>query len=144
MYPVDALHQLIRHSHGEHKRETIAFGRRLESKMGRAYLTAVWKNFIKRRSERRPDHTTPAMRLGLADCRWLWERLFVRRLFPQRTRPTVFELKLYGKAWPPSLPALNRTHATSPLGEYQWASRLLTTINKLAATVVDGYHRAVI
>src|SRR5262249_49198278 len=73
MYPVDALHQFIRHSHAEHKRETIAFGRRLESAVGRAYLNAVWKNFIKRRSERRPDHTTPAMKLGLAGGRWRWE-----------------------------------------------------------------------
>jgi hypothetical protein len=111
MYPVDALHQLIRHSHGEHKRETIAFGRRLESKMGRAYLTAVWKNFIKRRSERKPDHTTPAMKLGLADSRWRWERLFVRRLFPQRIRPTDSQMKLYGKRWTPNLPALHRKHA---------------------------------
>jgi hypothetical protein len=111
MYPVDALHQLIRHSHAEHKRETIAFGRRLESIMGRAYLGAVWKNFIKRRSERRPDPTTPAMRLGLADDRWRWERLLVRRLFPQRIRPSSSDMKLYGKSWTPNSPTLNRKHA---------------------------------
>jgi hypothetical protein len=111
MFPVDALHQLIRHSNAEHKRETIAFGRRLESIVGRAYLTAIWKNFIKSRSERRPDRTTPAMKLGLTDTRWRWERIFVRRLFPARLRVSESTLKLYRKQWSPHLPALDRKHA---------------------------------
>jgi hypothetical protein len=55
MSPVDHLHQLLRHSCADHKRETIAFGRRLESILGRAGLMAVWKNFIKARSERASD-----------------------------------------------------------------------------------------
>ena len=84
MFPVDQLHQLLRHSCADHKRETIAFGRRLESILGRAHLLSVWKNFIKGRSERRPDKTTPAMRLGLTDTRWGWERILSRRLFPAR------------------------------------------------------------
>ncbi len=37
MHPVDGLHRLFRHSCADHKRETIAFGRRLESIMGRAF-----------------------------------------------------------------------------------------------------------
>jgi len=69
MFPVDQLHQLLRHSFSDHKRETISFGRRLESIIGRAHLLAVWKNFIKSRSERRPDRTTPAMRLGMTESR---------------------------------------------------------------------------
>ena len=51
MFPVDQLHQLLRHSCADHKRETIAFGRRLESIGWVALnLLAVWKNFIKARS----------------------------------------------------------------------------------------------
>ena len=111
MFTVDQLHQLIRHTCADHKRETLAFGRRLESIVGRAYLIAVWKNFLKGRSERKPDRTTPAMRVGLTDRPWTWRRLFSRRLFAARERPTEGELRLYEKRWTPELPTLKRAHA---------------------------------
>jgi len=106
MSPVDQLHQLLRHSCADHKRETIAFGRRLESIMGRAHLLAVWKNFIKSRSERRPDRTTPAMRLGITDTRWRWERLLSRRLFPEREQMSEVARAVYRKVWTRALPEL--------------------------------------
>jgi len=111
MFPVDSLHQLLRHSCADHKRETIAFGRRLESIIGRAHLLAVWKNFIKGRSERAPDRTTPAMRLGLTDERWRFERLLARRLFPQREPVAESALRVYRKRWTPALPQFDRRHA---------------------------------
>ena len=111
MWLIDHFHQLLRHSCSDHKRETISFGRRLESIMGRAHLLAVWKNFIKGRSERRPDRTTPAMRLGLTDVRWRWERLLSRRLFPERERVPESALAIYRKRWTRSLPELARKHA---------------------------------
>jgi len=64
MAPVDHLHQFLRHTCADHKRETIAFGRKIESIVGRVYLTTVWKDFVKGRSERRPDRRTPAMLVG--------------------------------------------------------------------------------
>jgi len=111
MFPVDQLHQLLRHSCADHKRETIAFGRRLESILGRAHLMAVWKNFIKARSERAPDRTTPAMRLGLADERWRWERILSRRLFPTREPVSESALRIYRKRWSPALPELGLKQA---------------------------------
>ncbi len=111
MFPGDQLHQLVRHSCADHKRETLAFGRRLESILGRAHVIAVWKNFIKGRSERKPDRSTPSMRLGLAEEPWRWERILSRRLFVERERPTAFDLDLYRKRWTPHLPPLNRKHA---------------------------------
>jgi len=111
MFPVDQLHQLLRHTCADHKRETIAFGRRLESILGRAHLMAVWKNFLKSRSERKPDRTTPAMRLGLTDMRWRWERVLSRRLFPERERMSQIARTLYRKRWTRSLPELSRRHA---------------------------------
>jgi hypothetical protein len=111
MFPVDQLHQLLRHTCADHKRETIAFGRRLESILGRAHLIAVWKNFVKARSERKPDRTTPAMRLGLTDTPWRWERILSRRLFPARTPVTSSETRLYHKRWTTHLPELDRKHA---------------------------------
>ncbi len=111
MFPVDQLHQLLRHTCSDHKRETIAFGRRLESIIGRAHLIAVWKNFIKSRSERRPDRTTPAMKVGLADSRWKWERLLSRRLFTERENLPESASLIYRKQWTKSLPELLRKHA---------------------------------
>ena len=111
MFPVDQLHQLLRHSCADHKRETVAFGRRLESIIGRANLLAVWKNFIKARSERAPDRTTPAMRLGLTKEPWRFERILARRLFPQREPVAESALRVYRKRWTPALPQFDRRHA---------------------------------
>lgn len=111
MFPVDSLHQLLRHTCSDHKRETIAFGRRLESIMGRAHLIAVWKNFIKSRSERRPDRTTPAMRLGLTDTPWRFARLLSWRLFPARERVSDSARAIYRKRWTRALPELALKHA---------------------------------
>ncbi|HEX6853553.1 MAG TPA: hypothetical protein VF139_19305, partial [Candidatus Polarisedimenticolaceae bacterium] len=85
--------------------------RRLESILGRAHLMAVWKNFIKGRSERKPDPTTPAMHVGLAGARWRWERILSRRLFPERESVTHSALRLYRKRWTVDLPELDRKHA---------------------------------
>jgi hypothetical protein len=82
--PVDQLHQLLRHSCAEHKRETLAFGRCRRALLGRAFLTTVWKNLVKGRSERRPDRPTPAMALGLTAEPWTWPRVLAQRLFPAR------------------------------------------------------------
>ena len=111
MFPADQLHQLIRHTCADHRRETIAFGRRLESIVYRVHAVAVWKNFIKRRTERRPDPSTPATRLGLATEQWGWERVFTRRLFPGRERLSRSARALYWKRWTPAMPALKRQHA---------------------------------
>jgi hypothetical protein len=111
MFPNDQLHQLVRHTCSDHKRETIAFGRRLESIIGRAHLVAVWKNFIKWRSERRPDRTTPAMRLKMTDAPWPWERILSRRLFPEREPTSDSTRAIYRKGWTRGLPELALTHA---------------------------------
>jgi hypothetical protein len=111
MFPVDQLHQLLRHTCADHKRETIAFGRRLESILGRAHLIAVWKNFIKARSERRPDRSTPAMRLGLAQDPWSWERVLSRRLLLHREPARETARKLYEKRWTSGLPELSARQA---------------------------------
>lgn len=109
MFPVDALHSLFRHTAAHHRRETIAFGRRLNAVLERLFLTVAWRNFIKGRSERRPDPVTPAMRLGLATEPWSWRRALARRLFPAReTLPRVWR-DLYRRDWTtPVLPSNSR------------------------------------
>jgi hypothetical protein len=92
MFPIDALHGFTRHSVKAHARETIAFGRRSEAQLERAHLFAVFRNLVKRRSERRPGSITPAMWVELTDARWTWERVFAERLQPSRI--------IGGAAWP--------------------------------------------
>jgi hypothetical protein len=84
MFAVDLLHKLLRHSQAHHRRETIAFGRKRASVIGRAALFAVWRNMIKLISERRPTRFTPAMLLGLTSRPWTWGEIFAVRLFERR------------------------------------------------------------
>lgn len=99
MFPVDALHGLIRHSEAHHRRETIAFGRRTNAILERLYLFALWRNFVKGVSERKPDRTTPAMRLALAKEPWSWRRALARRLFPGRVLLPESWLEVYRRGW---------------------------------------------
>jgi hypothetical protein len=99
MFPVDLLHGLLRHSESHHRRETIAFGRRTNAILERLYLAIAWRNFVKGVSERRPDPTTPAMRLGLTTEPWSWARVLARRLFPARVRIPASWLEVYRRTW---------------------------------------------
>ncbi len=111
MAPVDHLHALLRHSNAHHRRETIAFGRRHNALLERAYLTGIWRNFVKRRSERRRNVETPAVRLGLAPSPWTWTDVFAKRLFPSQEKISEMAMRLYRRELvTPALP-VNRTHA---------------------------------
>ena len=110
MFPSDALHQLLRHSLAHHRRETIAFGRRLAAILEHAFLATVWRNFIKARSERRPDPSTPAMRIQLVDRPWTWRRVLAQRLFPGRIRLPGGWRKVYRREWITPAVGRNRLH----------------------------------
>jgi hypothetical protein len=113
LFPVDLLHKIVRHSMAHHRRETIAFGRRLNAVMERFFLLAVWRNFVQRRSERRRWSSTPAMDLGLAHEAWSWQRVFSRRIFPARTpTPTTWAF-LCRRLWTTPLFRHNSVHRLS-------------------------------
>ena len=110
MFPVDLLHKILRHTLAHQRRETIAFGRRLNAVMERLFQAALWRNFVKRRSERRPEKRTPAMMLGLTDASWTWKRVYSRRLFFDRVRlPSVWRT-LYRRDWTTPLLPSNTRH----------------------------------
>lgn len=111
LFPVDLLHKILRHSLAHHRRETIAFSRRLNAAMERMFLTVIWRNFVKRRSERRGLSTpTPAMVLGLTDVPWRWNRVLSQRLFFNRTGiPTPWE-QIYRREWTTPLLGSNTRH----------------------------------
>ena len=106
MFPVDLLHGLWRHSCAHHRRETIAFARRANAAVERGFVMAVWRNFVKGRSERKPDRTTPAIRLGLTERPWSWGRVLAQRLFVDRLRVPRDWIKVYRRGW--ITPALGR------------------------------------
>jgi hypothetical protein len=96
MFANDLLHRILRHSQAHHRRETLAFGRRHNALLERAMLLAVWRNFVKRRSERLLRATkTPAMQLGLAASPWNWERVLARRLQPSKVKAGEAEMRVY-------------------------------------------------
>jgi hypothetical protein len=110
MFPVDLLHKILRHSVAHYRRETIAFNRRINAAMERLFLTAVWRNLVKKRTERRPDSSTPATRLGLTEERWNWKRVLSRRLFYDRIElPEPWPL-LYRRGWTTPLLPANARH----------------------------------
>jgi len=99
LFPVDLLHTILRHTCAHHRRETIAFARRLNAAMERLFLTVIWRNFVKRRSERKPAPVSPASFLGLTDGPWDWTRTLALRLFPARqTLPELWDT-LYRRDW---------------------------------------------
>lgn len=112
MFPVNLLHAILRHTCAHHRRETIAFGRRLNALMERMFLTVVWRDFVKRRSERRPNPpVTPAMRRGLAASPWTWGKVLSQRLFATRIAlPTVWK-ELYDRSWVTPAVGNNRRHS---------------------------------
>ncbi len=110
LFPADLLHKILRHSLAHQRRETIAFGRRLNAILERLFLAAVWRNFVKQRSERVARSGTPAMRLGLAREPWTWSRVCSRRLFPARTRTPATWAHLYRRLWTTPLYPKNSRH----------------------------------
>lgn len=84
LFPVDLLHKLHRNWLSDHRRETLAFGRRGEAVMERLALLAVFRNLVQGVSERKNDTTTPAMRLGLTEHPWHWADVLSERRFPTR------------------------------------------------------------
>lgn len=83
LFPANLADLLIRHGSANHKRETIAFSKRRQCAVERLAVFVVWRNFVKRFSERHGG-PTPAMALGLQHRPLSPNELLDRRLFPFR------------------------------------------------------------
>lgn len=110
MFAVDLLHKLIRHSQAHDRRETIAFSRRSNAVLERMALLAVWRNLIKKVSERTGVTETPAMRVGVAARPWRWGDVLARRRFPGRVRLPEGWLRIYRRGWVTPAVGPNRGH----------------------------------
>jgi hypothetical protein len=111
MFAVDLLHKLWRHTQAHQRRETIAFGRRTNAVMERAFLFIVWRNFVKRISERTGEAITPATRMGLAPRPLAWSEVFAQRLFPGRIRLPRGWMRVYRRGWITPAVGRNVPHA---------------------------------
>lgn len=74
---------LLRHGSANHKRETIAFSKRRQGALYRAAIWAVWRNFMKSRSENKRN-SPPGVALGLVPHRLSTRGLLAGRRFPWR------------------------------------------------------------
>lgn len=110
MFPVDLLHKLIRHSNANHKRETIAHGRRINAIMLRLYVFIAWRNFGKDKSERCPQGRSPGMEIGLANRILDWKQMLSRRLFPWRRKLSAMDRTLYSMKMETPAVGNNRHH----------------------------------
>jgi len=87
LFAVNAHHMLMRHSAANHKRETIAFSKRIQAVVYRHAVFQVWRNLVKLASERDPTKT-PAQRIGITERRWTVSELLAIRRFPTRRKLT--------------------------------------------------------
>jgi transposase-like protein len=81
--PVNEVDRLLRHGQACHKRETIAFSKRRQSGLERAWCLRAWKNYGKGVNEAKKT-ATPAQRLGLLGRPLSLRELLGPRLFPDR------------------------------------------------------------
>jgi transposase-like protein len=94
LFAINAHHMFVRHSGANHKRETVAFSKRIQAVIHRHAIFQVWRNLVKAASERRPT-ATPAQRLGLTDARWSVRRILQSRLFLRRIGAPERVLRCY-------------------------------------------------
>ena len=85
LFAVNAHHMFMRHSGANHKRETIAFSKRIQAVIYRHAVFQVWRNLVKVASERERGKT-PGQRLGVTDKRWTIPELLAVRRFPTRRK----------------------------------------------------------
>jgi transposase-like protein len=109
LFEINALDMFIRHSSANHRRETIAFAKRRQDAAQRLAVFVVWKNWVKRRWEKRCQQT-PAMLMGLTPKILQFEEILERRLFPGHVSlPPRWEAYYWRRVTTPVL-GVNRGH----------------------------------
>jgi hypothetical protein len=83
LFEINLLDLLIRHSQANHRRETIAWSKRRQGSAERLAILLVWRNYVKRRWEKR-CRQTPAMVKGLLARPWQVADVLKQRLFRSR------------------------------------------------------------
>jgi transposase-like protein len=109
LFEVNSLDMFIRHSTGAHKRETIAWARRRQAAIEKLAIFQVWRNYIKRRWEKKEERTS-AMIVGLTDHKLTVAELFRERLFFDKTELSPRWETYYRRTVRTAALAVNRIH----------------------------------
>ena len=109
LFEVNCLDLLIRHCEKNHTRETIAFAKRRQASAERLAVLLVWRNYVKRRFEKR-CRKTPAMLRGLAKWVLGYREILSRRLFPSLVELPPRWQDYYWRRVPTPVLGLNRRH----------------------------------
>jgi hypothetical protein len=83
--------------------------RRRQASIEKFAIFQVWRNYIKRRWEKKEERTS-AMILGLTDRRWTVEELFRERLFFDKVELSARWETYYRRAVPTAALPVNRIH----------------------------------
>jgi len=109
LFPVNLADLLLRHTGANHKRETIAFSKRLQGALYRAAIFQVWRNYMKPRSERRRD-APPGVSMKLLAGKLEVEDVIRERRFVWRTRLSDWIRRCYFGQIPTRRLTRIRTH----------------------------------
>lgn len=82
LFEVNLADMSIRHGNSSQKRETIAFNKRRQAGLERAWLWAIWKNYMAPRRVK-SNGASPAMLAGIRDQRLTFDEVFSKRIFPR-------------------------------------------------------------
>jgi transposase-like protein len=112
LFPANLADLLLRHASANHKRETIAFSKRRQGALYRAAIWAVWRNFMKSRSENRRDDP-PGVALGCVPARLCTREVLAARRFPWRQALSAWLERCYFARIPTRPIPRCRTHTLS-------------------------------
>jgi hypothetical protein len=109
LWEVNLLDLLIRHSSGNHKRETIAWSKRRQRSAERLAVFLVWRNYVNRRWEKR-CRGTPAMEAGVCGRALTVAEVLTERLFPSQVNlPARWHEYYWGRVQTAAL-SVNKPH----------------------------------
>lgn len=81
LFEINLADMLLRHTQSSQKRETIAFNKRRQAGLERAWAMLIHRNYMGARRAKRPG-PTPAMLAGITDRALTFEDIFTERIFP--------------------------------------------------------------
>ncbi len=110
LWPINLLELVIRHSSGNHKRETIAWSKRRQGSAERLGVMLVWRNYIKGRREKERGSPTPAMARGMLDKPLKIEEILSERIFRTRCELPPRWAEYYDRAVETRALPRNRRH----------------------------------
>ena len=110
LFEINLADMSIRHGQSTQKRETIAFSKRRQGGIERAWLWLIWKNYMAPRRAKRRNGATPAMLANIADRRLGFDDIFGRRILAREVElPAPWARQVAREVFTPAV-GRNRTN----------------------------------